>query len=529
MDAVPASSEIRQIVQRYVADAGGSNTQLPQSEEGYPWKNAECTHTLFAGGKLAVLPKDAQKHLHEYAIDLTVNDRDDRRSELVNMVERYNPEAFPLFIDFDIVRVTPVRDVNQLHREYVRIAQREVERFYPRVEATDDLFLTVVCERAPTHECSATKYGIHVHMPHLIVDAPAALHMRESIICALRRAYDERVTEGENPWGDVVDGSVYKNSGLRAIGSYKLKKCKAGTTGHIAAGRTCPQRGVDGRPVTYWPTLALHGDGNVHGALQQQIDETFRPEGGGRVPQCRVTLDQLRTLALSGDPALERYLQAMFLFTRLTSVRVTAARTEGFAPYEGAPGPGTYRYERATGFSRELTKVPRAQYVPLKGSESEIGRHVENYLRSVCYHDGIPVWPRIEVSSVRVKRSRGEPQLLAVVRGEGSRFCLNLAARKGRRRGRDHQSNHIFFWITVTPPYVVQRCHDKDDSVDGRYRSPAMPAMRCCEFDSATANAVFVPPPPNTLRELINAQRNDNPGVMFNGMGKKFAKRARRV
>ena len=527
---VPESLEIRKIVERYIANDKGANTQVPQSERQYKsWTGSECTHTLFAGGKLTVSPELAHKHLQEYAIDLTVREQDDRRSELVNMVERYNPEAFPLFIDFDIVRVTPVRDVDALHRDYVRIAQKEVQRFYPSYQSSDDLFTTLVCERAPTSDGRATKYGIHIHFPKLVVDASAALHVRESIICALRRTYDERVTPGENPWGEVVDGSVYKNSGLRAIGSYKLKKCDAGMTGHIGAGRACPQRGVDGRPVTYWPTLALCGTGAVDAKLQSQIDDTFRAEGGGRVPQLHVAYSRLHALAASGDPRLEKHLRAMFMFTRMTSVRVDAPCSKGFELYEGAPGPGTYTYKRDTGTvaecDKEATRVPRAQYVPINGSENEIARVVRDYIRSVRYHDGTPVWPRIDVATVRLKKSRGEPQLLAVVHGEGSRFCLNLAPNAGRRRGRDHRSNHIFFWITATPPYVVQRCHDKDESTQGRYRTPALPPMRCCHFDSASTNAVFVPPPPAALKQMLAAQRCNDPASMFRGVNSKKRRR----
>ena len=41
------------------------------------------------------------------------------------MIERYNPDGFPLFIDF-IIKRTAVRDVHALHADYVRIAQGEV-------------------------------------------------------------------------------------------------------------------------------------------------------------------------------------------------------------------------------------------------------------------------------------------------------------------------------------------------------------------------------------------------------------------
>ena len=42
-----------------------------------------------------------------------------------------------------------------------------------------------------------------MHFPYLIVDAPSALHMRESIVCALWRTYDERIADGENNWATL--------------------------------------------------------------------------------------------------------------------------------------------------------------------------------------------------------------------------------------------------------------------------------------------------------------------------------------
>ena len=69
------------------------------------------------------------------------------------------------------------------------------------------------------------------------------------------------------------------------------------------------------------------------------------------------------------------------MFTRMTSVRRRALQ-QGFELYEGAQA-GTYTYKRDTGTVAECDgfRVPRAQYVPINGSENEIARVVRDYMQ----------------------------------------------------------------------------------------------------------------------------------------------------
>ena len=200
--------------------------------------------------------------------------------------------------------------------------------------------------------------------------------------------------------GDVVDGSVYKNSGLRAIGSYKLKKAARVLRARLprsACAYSAPPRG---HPVTYWPTRSMGT------ATSTQNTSTHRPHvlHSGRVSRAAASQhDPAAPHAVEkGDAALEDHLRGLMALTRPTSVRVSASRTPGFAPYKGAPGLGTYRIENKNGEIEVKLNKARSlsvgKFVAFRGETSALQREVQSFIRSATYPDGTLVWPRIEVS-----------------------------------------------------------------------------------------------------------------------------------
>ena len=77
---VPESLEIRKIVERYIANDKGANTQVPQSERQYKsWTGSEVPYNV-RRGEADGFAGTAHKHLQEYAIDLTVREQDDQAS-----------------------------------------------------------------------------------------------------------------------------------------------------------------------------------------------------------------------------------------------------------------------------------------------------------------------------------------------------------------------------------------------------------------------------------------------------------------
>ena len=70
------------------------------------------------------------------------------------------------------------------------------------------------------------KQGVHLYWPNLIVNVENALMIRGLIIHKLKTTFGER--ESINIWDDVVDLSVYKNNGIRMVGSSKCSYDRSG-------------------------------------------------------------------------------------------------------------------------------------------------------------------------------------------------------------------------------------------------------------------------------------------------------------
>lgn len=496
-------------------------TQIPVSErkmtssEFRPLKTGDCTHTFFAGGRAAVPFSHIERFMDYYAIDLVVQSSDNQRRLLNHLVERLQTSGFPLFVDFDLKCTVPIEDVEGLHRDYWRLVQQQVRRFYPHWGSEVDGTM-IVCERVPLYSQGVTKYGAHLHFPYITVNSEQAFTIRESIIAAFRNYYQERV-EPENEWCDVFDGSIYGNGGMRPIGSYKLTKCAAGDEGEVGNRKRHTQLDSEGRPVTYWPALAINSEGEPHPELQQLIDRAFPSVDGRRSPAQTFGLARLHQAAKVEDGELLEMVRSVLALVRLTQVRVAREPSKDYCVYDGAPRPHSrVRRNPSTGrtemtYTCSSKQIERSgQHHPVTFRRTELLERVEGYLRRLARADGSPIWPRIQVADVRLSisthRKVTTASLLVIVRGEGSHYCLNRAGRNPMKRGGDHSSNHIFFFLSHEPPYIHQRCHNKCSTLDCRYSSPVCPAMYCRHFDSGSVGCVYLTRPSPELLDLIQRQ-----------------------
>jgi len=77
----------------------------------------------------------------------------------------------------------------------------------------------IVCSTELKHEApdGTVKHGFHIVFPSIYVNAPIALAFRGNIL----QKVDELPISLHNTWGDVIDDSVYKANGLRALFSAK--------------------------------------------------------------------------------------------------------------------------------------------------------------------------------------------------------------------------------------------------------------------------------------------------------------------
>ena len=186
-------------------------------------KNDVPTHFLLDGGKLHVPDECATAFLNVYFISAVV------KRERVSLVE-LKTRDFKLFFDldatYDASRSTPEQIRTALEQLTIRI-QSSVARFF--VQGTDT---TCVACTAPVKHVSIdsagsggsvtpVKYGVHLVFPHIIVNAPISLRVRSMLLEYLDSVSPHVVPL--NAMDDIVDDSVFKANGLRAVYATKGK------------------------------------------------------------------------------------------------------------------------------------------------------------------------------------------------------------------------------------------------------------------------------------------------------------------
>jgi hypothetical protein len=490
------------------------------------------TFSFFSNGKSTC---SSEQIYHTYAMDLV----HDTLSKLTQQVEYAEAEQFPLFVDMDM-QVAPVdlgADLESLHRDYFTIVSQCVQRFYPTrcAERPQDLTM-IVCGRPmvvkPVDGRPLPTFGFHLHFPHLIVTKEQALYVRQSIIATFCRHFYERAGEDENSWNDVFDRSVYKSPTsdappqLRMIGSFKTKS--------VPRDERCSERRdtLPSRPdvrytqtverdgkacaVTYWPMMAIGLDGSLFRPVQDLIDAGFRRCDDGsmyRTPKYAFSREEMLAFG-SADKAKVEAVRAVMELTVLTSIRTRRPACGDFTLFDGAPQIGDSDDSRrriTQGIVPERVKGTSPAFKTWPGRASEGAyKLVQDFVRNIRDAEtGEPVWPRIEVASLMVNTAvkRKCNTCVVVVRGEGSNFCFNRVHPRTGRPGRDHSSNHIYFWLTEQ--YISQRCHcDKDNGCEC---APDFCGNRhhCRDYDSFryTARLVNVRPGRDILAFLESASR----------------------
>ena len=183
------------------------------------------THFFLDGGKLSVPDEHAGTFLNIYFKSVAV------KRERLCVVELKTP-VFRLFFDLDIrfhmdtVESDVRRTIDHL---CVSIHEFVTDGFFDLDQKTSQQHLDImdkisyVCEAPTKEEKDAVKYGVHLIFPHVYVNSPIALKLRETLLAAIPDAFDESYTLPKNSWSDVIDDSVYRANGLRMLYSHKGK------------------------------------------------------------------------------------------------------------------------------------------------------------------------------------------------------------------------------------------------------------------------------------------------------------------
>lgn len=339
---------------------------------------------------------------------------------------------------------------------------RTLRRFWPGKAEGDAFFRCMVSTtdykeepaRPGSEAAAKVKSGVHLIWPEIFVNDAMALDIRESVIADLQDTFGPRTEPAMNHWGDVVDLTVYKGSGLRMIGSNKTVECVAcKRKGVDADGKTCRACGgnktVDAKRP-YMPLCALDGAGRRDSVKEAEylksfyavvLESTIRchlpevPDTGFRLPEGAPTFASCSGAARRAGGASG------------------TARGASSGPAKGASASGGAAKNK----------------IDLSSSEAQM---LQVFLRSSM--GGGTVYKGVGLQSLVVNAKRSK--YLANVQGPNATFCLNV--------DRCHRSNRAYF--EVTPEGCVQRCHDQSDVAEADMRYGL-----CRDYRSAT---VRLPP-----------------------------------
>lgn len=135
-----------------------------------------------------------------------------------------------VFMDLDFL--SPLAISFDYCLRYIVVIQRAVKELfadhYPDIYSDNETFKVVICT-APSKNVekdgkSYLKTGVHLLWPNWISTKDILTKVRLYVIERLEKHFGPR--DEINPHKDVVDGSVFKGSGLRCIGSSKMENCK---------------------------------------------------------------------------------------------------------------------------------------------------------------------------------------------------------------------------------------------------------------------------------------------------------------
>ena len=186
------------------------------------------THFLLDGGKLHVPDEAATAFLNVYFISAVV------KREHVSLVE-LKTRDFKLFFDIDATYDASTSTPDQIRAALEQLSihiQASVARFFLKGTDTTCVACTAPVKYVKMPNVSidstgsngsvkAVKYGVHIVFPHIIVNAPISLRVRSMLLEYLETV--SPLVVPLNPMDDIVDDSVFRANGLRAVYATKGK------------------------------------------------------------------------------------------------------------------------------------------------------------------------------------------------------------------------------------------------------------------------------------------------------------------
>lgn len=210
------------------------------------------THLLLDGGRVKIEDNLIDKFYKLYA-ECLIN------KTPIHIVE-HKTKIFKFFIDLDFIN-----DVEMTTGELTNIINIIQEAVFYMYEQNNHVIVcTTDLKNIMKDSIKYFKQGIHLYWPTIFVNTENAILIRKLIIHKLKSILGERNTI--NTWDDVVDLSVYKNNGIRMVGSSKCSYDRSN-------GKTVF---IDDKRI-YMPTLILDSYKNIlDNKLKELLEDKYK-------------------------------------------------------------------------------------------------------------------------------------------------------------------------------------------------------------------------------------------------------------
>jgi len=467
------------------------------------------THTSLAGGVIFIeTPQQHDDFYRNYG-------RSAGRGTIWTLTERPTTACMRLMVDLDFKG--PQAIFTESIEFLVQQIQAVVVEFFPT--RTKHEQRVVVCG-APIKlnrkaETTTKKTGVHLVWPELYLSARDQLQIRYNLVVRIKKIMGAR-PQGCNRWDDVIDPSIYTDSGLRLIGTSKVVSCpacNAGKTKKPIARRPhafshlvdeeedestvvtvcpiCSNRGRVEERRPYLPMMILDGSGERH----LKAEANYRPSDLSEA-EVKLTETDIRTMPHAEREALLDRRAAHFVnMVQDTHIRVHPSRAEALLAKNGFATPAD-AVEEPDG--KEPKHYKRRRTKKIKGRTGGVDLDEEDWKArnkhaSMAHIDqdlvlaqikklgqmlNHSVWDMLTISEVLLASGTERPPSKVPSKKRGMDklpfLCDYFVSVIGLQRSRRfccnindyHSSNGIYFNIGRQggKVMIVQRCHKKDDN-----------------------------------------------------------------
>lgn len=404
------------------------------------------THLLLNNGRLHILPTLIPEFYKRYAIDL--------KNGYKHYIVEIKTEVFKLFCDLDFLDTKPLllEDI----RKYIITIQSVINSFYTNVDIKV-IICTTESKKVDHYGVEYIKTGVHLIWPNVYTDQRNALILREGFIQKLIKNHSERMYY--NTWSNVVDDTVYRENGLRMIGSRKMSKCgncSKSNKNEISPEEYCPNNcdsnGKIDEGRVYLPVEVISNLSDINKDYLDKLlsNYIFMIEETSITLQSKMsdTGETINPICHSFKMPLPLWFKPIDVNKLLNKRRITMKK------------------------KKNKISPPSAEEINTMNSmnlKMQIDPNDPKFkkLNSFCKKNLPKCFKHADILSLNLCGDNISDYYVATV---DTNFCMNI--------GREHSSNRIYYYIN--PSGIYQKCFCSCDTLQGR-----LSGKKCSEYRSA--------------------------------------------